>query len=356
MIRSIITGTGCYIPSVVVPNRAFENNQFFETDGSRISKGNETIIEKFQSVTGIYERRYAGTEQKASDLGFLAATAALNDSGIDKETLDYIIVAHNFGDVAAQSNRVTLVPSMATKVKSLLGIQNPDCVAYDIAFGCPGWIEAIIQANYFINSGDARRCLIIGTETLSRVIDEHDRDSMIYSDGSGAVIMEAFPTGTGGILAHKTRTYANGHAYFLTMDKSYSPLSQRREDLFLKMSGRKVYEFALSHVPELIKAVLDKAGLSIGDIDKVLIHQANEKMDEAILSRLFKLYDIDEIPAGIMPMTIGSLGNSSVATIPTLLDLIRKGNLQGHALREGDKVVMASVGAGMNINAVVYQF
>lgn len=354
MIRSVIAGTGCYIPSVVVPNRAFENNQFFEADGIPLTKDNETILAKFQSVTGIFERRYASGDQRASDLAVLSAKAALSDSGIDAETLDYIIVAHNFGDVAAQSNRVTLVPSMATKVKALLGIVNPDCVAYDIAFGCPGWIEAFIQAHYFIGSGDAKRCMVIGTETLSRVVDAHDRDSMIYSDGAGAVILEASDSNSRGLLAHKTRTYAHGYADLLAMGKSYSPTTERKDDLYLKMAGRKVYEFALSYVPDVIRVVLDKAGLSIHDINKVLIHQANEKMDEAILTRLFKLYNVDVIPEQIMPMTIGSLGNSSVATIPTLLDLIRKGNLTNHSLHAGDKVVMASVGAGMNINALVY--
>jgi 3-oxoacyl-[acyl-carrier-protein] synthase III len=355
MIRSVIVGTGSYIPEILVKNARFENHQFFQGDGSKLYKSNKSIIEKFAEITGIEERRYARTDQRASDLAFLAAMATLESSDIDKESLDYIIVAHNFGDVAVQSNRVNIVPSLASRVKAQLGIDNPDCVAYDLAFGCPGWVEAMIQADYFIRSGDARRCMVIGAETLSRVIDPHDRDSMLYSDGGGAVILEASPDDKG-ILSHKTRTFAADHADLLSMNISYSPFTGQKEDLFLKMEGRKVYEFALRQVPLVIQAAIDKAGLSLKDIDKVLIHQANNKMDVAILHRLFELYGIREIPEGIMPMTIGWLGNSSVATVPTLLDLILKGTLKEQKIKAGDKVIMASVGAGMNINALVYQF
>jgi 3-oxoacyl-[acyl-carrier-protein] synthase III len=353
--RSVIIGTGSYIPEVNISNDVFVNSEFFEKDGSKLYKSNRNIIDKFKEITGISERKYARQDQNTSDLALLAAHAAIKDAAIDPETLDYIIVAHNFGDVASESNRTSMVPSLASRVKSLLKIENPDCIAYDLPFGCPGWIEGVIQANYFIRSGDAKRCLVIGSETLSRVIDPHDRDSMIYSDGSGAVVLEAF-NGDKGIIAHKTQTYANGVANLLNMDQSYSPYNQHKRDLFLKMNGRKVYEFALSHVPALIKSLLDKSGITIDTVDKILIHQANDKMDQAILERLFKLCGKSNIPEGIMPMTIGWLGNSSVATIPTLLDLIRKNKLASHQINPGDTVVMSSVGAGMNINALVYKF
>jgi 3-oxoacyl-[acyl-carrier-protein] synthase-3 len=356
MIRSIIIATGSYIPEVVVKNKAFEKTQFFSKDNSKLYRSSKSIIEKFQEITGIAERRYAKPEQSASDLAFHAAKDALDSSGIDKETLDYIIVAHNFGDVAAHNNRVSTVPSIASRTKALLKIHNADCVAYDLPFGCPGWIEGLIQANYFIRSGDAKRCLVIGTETLSRVIDPHDRDSMIYSDGSGAVIVEGTTETKKGLISHKSQTHAFKDAFLLNMDHSYSKFVEEKKDIYIKMNGRKVYEFAISHVPLVIKAALDKANLSIDDISKVLVHQANDKMDSAILQRLFKLYGKETIPQDIMPMTISWLGNSSVATVPTLLDLIRKNKLNGHTIKEGDKIVMASVGAGMNINAVVYQY
>lgn len=121
------------------------------------------------------------------------------------------------------------------------------------------------------------------------------------------------------------------------------------------MNGRKVYEFALTNVPLVIKNVLDKAGVGIADVSKILVHQANDKMDAAIVERLFRLYGVDNVPEGITPMTIGWLGNSSVATVPTLLDLILKNKFDGQTISEGDKLIFASVGAGMNINAFLYQ-
>jgi 3-oxoacyl-[acyl-carrier-protein] synthase III len=356
MIRSVIAATGSYIPEVRVPNTDFLEHIFFEKQGVQVAKSNSTILQKFQEITGIAERRYARPEQRASDLGYLSALNAFETSGIEKETIDYIIVAHNFGDVAHKSNRIDMVPSLASRIKAQLQIRNPSCVAYDIAFGCPGWLEGVIQANYFIRSGDAKRCLVIGTETLSRVTDAHDRDTLLYSDGSGAIILEGTSDTTKGILGHKTETHACEHAMLLSMAGSYSPDAMTEKDLYLKMNGRKLYEFALSHVPQLIKKLLDRLDIGLDDIHKVLIHQANEKMDAAIVERLFLLYNSHKIPDGIMPMIISWLGNNSVATIPILLDLIMKNKLEDHKVKPGDKVVLASVGAGMNINAVVYEF
>ena len=355
-IRSIIAATGSYIPEHKVYNKDFLHHNFLNPDGSSIVGDKSRIINKFKEITGIDERRYASEDQKASNLAALAAQDALSSSGIDKETLDYIIVAHNFGDVAYRGNRIDMVPSLASRVKYQLQIANPYCIAYDLAFGCPGWVQGLIQADYYIRSGDAKRCLVIGTETLSRVVDQHDRDSMIYADGGGAAIIQASQQGTGaGVIAHLSKTYANEHAMLLTMDKSYNPEIDEK-DIFIKMNGRRLYEFALTYVPLLVKETLDKAGLHITEISKVLIHQANEKMDHAILERLFKLYNINEYLNAIMPMTISWLGNSSVASIPTLLDLIQKGKINDQQITSGDKVVFASVGAGMNINAVIYQF
>jgi 3-oxoacyl-[acyl-carrier-protein] synthase III len=354
MIQPVITGTGSHIPEIVVSNDSFLHAQFFDKDGGKLYKSNKAIIEKFAAITGIEERRYTAPDRNTSDLAYLAALEAIASSRIDKETLDYIIVAHNFGDVAAETNRTNQVPTLASRVKALLQIHNPDCVAYDLPFGCPGWVEGMIQASYFIKSGDAKKCLVIGAETLSRITDPHDRDSMIFSDGAGAVILETNDSASG-ILAHKTQTHAVGYIHALNMEHSSSQFSSEKGDLYIKMEGRKVYEFALKYVPVAIKSALDKAGISIDDVSKVLIHQANEKMDAAILTRLFQLYGKTHMREGIMPMTINKLGNSSVATVPTLLDLLVNGKLPGHSVQHGDILVMASVGAGMNINAIVYR-
>ena len=355
MITSYIRATGSYIPETVVSNTHFLHAEFFEKDNSHVGKGNDVVIQKFDEITGIQERRYANPTQNASDLGFLAAKDALNSSGIDPETIGKIIVAHNFGDITHASNRVDILPTLASRIKQKLQIHNPNCVAYDLPFGCPGWVEGLIQAHYFIRSGDVNRCLVIGTETLSRILDPHDRDSMIYSDGAGAVILEASTSGLG-IVAHKTQTHAIEHAMLLAMGPSFSADYERAEDRFIKMNGRKVYEFALNHVPLVVKEVLDKAKVCVSEVNKILIHQANNKMDEAIVERLFRSFGKQAVLSECMPMTISKFGNSSVATIPTLLDLIRKGKFDNHVINSGDKVIFASVGAGMNINAVLHQF
>lgn len=354
-IKSVIIGTGSYLPNRVVKNEAFLNHRFFEKTGEAIERDNAEVIQKFQDITEIEERRYANDDQLASDLGYLAAAEAIKDAGIDPETLDYIIAAHNFGDVKAGDTHVQIMPSLAAKIKHHLGIENPNCVAYDLPFGCPGWVQGIIQADYYLKSGDAKRVLVVGTETLSRVNDPHDRDSMIFADGAGATILEGRSTGTAGIIAHKTQSHTLKEAYYLYCGPSSNPAVQSN-DVFIKMEGRKIYEYALSNVPLVIKEAIDRAGLDISDIKKVLVHQANGKMDEAIAKRLFKLYGRTDMPEGTIPMTIATLGNSSVATVPTMLDLILKNNMQTHELNEGDTVVFASVGAGMNINAVVYTF
>jgi 3-oxoacyl-[acyl-carrier-protein] synthase-3 len=141
----------------------------------------------------------------------------------------------------------------------------------------------------------------------------------------------------------------------LYMGKSYKPDIMNKDDIFLKMHGRKLYQYALEIVPQTIKECLDKSNVHLSEIKKALIHQANGKMDDAILKRLFGLYDIVDVPKDIMPMTINWLGNSSVATIPTLLDLILKDQLKPHKINKGDTLIFASVGAGMNINALIYK-
>jgi 3-oxoacyl-[acyl-carrier-protein] synthase-3 len=351
-----IVASGNFIPEKRVTNEDFIKNQFTDSEGHTFHKSNREIIDTFKAITTIEERRYADKKTTTSEMAYKAAAMAVESSGIDKESLDYIIVAHNFGDISNHNTRLDMVPSLAARVKHSLGIANPNTVCYDIAFGCPGWLQALIQADYFLRSGDANRALVIGSEILSRVSDPHDRDSMIYSDGAGAVIVEAVESNSPiGILAHATRSDTLVYSQMLRMGKSNRPDPQDPEQIYLKMNGRRLYQYALETVPLAIKECLDKAGIAIGEVKKVLIHQANGKMDDEILRRFYELYGISEIPEGVMPMTISWLGNSSVATIPTLYDLIVKGKLEKHSITAGDIVIFASVGAGMNINAAVYR-
>ena len=404
-IYSVINGTGRYIPTTNVKNEDFLKSVFYDNYDKVSSKPSQESIDKFLEITTIAERRYVPENLLTSDIAFFAAEDALANAGIDKESLDYIIVAHNFGDIQSGSNRTDNVPSLAARVKHKLDIENPFAIAYDILFGCPGWLQAFIQADYFIRSGDAKRILVIGADVLSRISDPHDRDSMLYADGAGAVVLEARESSTPiGILGHVARSDTKGYLNMLKMGKSFkstgavdSRLSGDALDpnnLYLKMNGRRLYQYALETVPLAIKAALDKCGVHINEVSKVLIHQANGKMDEAILKRLYALYNISEIPDNVMPMSIAYLGNSSVATLPTLLDLIMRDNLShtgettgdsnestsgeafgtpngnatekqstsgeafgtpnNHSIQKGDKIVFASVGAGMNINACVY--
>lgn len=353
-VYSVIVGTGSCVPSRRVLNSEFLDKTFFDGSGERLKKGNQETIDKLAEITGIRERRYLADDQVSSDVGFLAAEDALRSSGIDRETLDYIIVAHNVGDVRPGVVRSDFIPSLATRIKHKLRIANPRTVCYDIVFGCPGWLQGMIQADYYIRSGDCRRVMVIGSEALSRASDPHDRDSMIYADGAGATILEARESDTPvGILSHAARTDSFDHAFMLWLGRSNDP-GHEGDELYIKMDGHKLYEYAVKTVPLVVKESVEKAGLGIGDIKKVLIHQANEKMDEAIVKRLFKLSG-GVYRSEVMPMIISWLGNSSVATVPTLLDLILKGKLEDHALAPGDDIVFASVGAGMNINSVVYR-
>ena len=249
-----------------------------------------------------------------------------------------------------------ILPSLASRIKYDLDITNPHCVAYDIIFGCPGWVQGLIQAESFIRSGMAKRCLIVGTETLSRVLDKHDRNSMIFSDGAGACVLEEkVEEKQRGILSSKAMTHAQEEAYYLYLGKSNHEEEDERIR-YIKMHGRKVYEYAMTHVPQAMKDCLDAADIDIHDLKKVFLHQANEKMDEGMIKRLYRLYGLRESPEHIMPMSIHRLGNSSVATVPTLFDLVRKGDKKDHVLHDGDLILFASVGAGMNINAVAYRY
>lgn len=409
---SVIVGSGCYIPTKKVPNSYFLNSEFYGSDSKRLEKPNEEIIKKFEKITDIKSRRYVEENLNASDIAYFAAQDALDSSNADKESLDYIIVAHNFGDVNADNRRSDTIPPLSSRVKNKLGIKNPQTIAYDIIFGCPGWLQGVIQANSFLKSGDAKRAMVIGVETLEKVSDPHDIDSMIYAEGAGAGIFESIESSEPvGILSHAFRSDTFEHSNLLHMSRSYNPNYEGKE-LFLKMDGHALYEYALKFVPGVVKESLDRARLSLKDVKKLFLHQANGKMDGTIAKRLFNLYDekiSEEVMKDIMPMTISWLGNSSVATLPTLYDLFVKGKLEdpnlieeekimpdvfetavkgsdsplGHLsssessiiqpllsskidqklerkkisykLNSGDIAVFASVGAGMNINSVVYK-
>ena len=355
-IYSVITGSGSYVPEKIVRNEDFLSNEFYDSSGERIFTPTTEIIKKFKEITTIESRRHAADDQTTSDLAKIAAERAIEAAGINKEELDYVIVAHNFAETSSENKRVNLMPILAALLKQKLGILNPGAVAYDILFGCPGWIQAMIQADYYIKSGDAKKILVVGVDILSRISDPHDRDSMIYSDGAAAVIVEGVQSDVPvGILGHITRSDNFEFSKMLYMGYSNNKEEAEKKEYYLKMNGRRLYQYALEFVPQTIKAGMDKLNLDINDVHKVLIHQANGKMDDAIIKRLFRLYGIKEVPEDIMPMTISWLGNSSVATVPTLFDLLVRGELDSQSATKDDILVFASVGAGMSINSLFYK-
>ncbi len=353
-LNTLITGMGSFVPTKVVKNEDFINKEFYSEKKEKLDSSGEDIIKKFHEITGISERRYMQNDVRLSDIAHIAAQRAIDDAGIDPETIDQIILAHNYGDVKFGSIQSDMVPSLASRVKYLLQIKNPSCVAYDILFGCPGWIQGIIQADAYIKAGIGKRFLVIGAEALSRMTDPYDRDSMIYSDGAGAAIVEGVEEDQKrGLLSSSMQTDASLEAYYLFNGESNKP-GYKPNTSYIKMFGRKIYEYAISKVPAAMELALNRAKLDVNDVNKILIHQANEKMDEAMVKRLYRLYKT-RVPEDIMPLSIRFLGNSSVATIPTLYDMILKGECPKHQIKENDILLFASVGAGMNINSFVYK-
>jgi 3-oxoacyl-[acyl-carrier-protein] synthase-3 len=354
MPNTIIIGSGSYLPGRIIGRDYFLGSEFYTEDGVKIDKPAEETIAKFVEITEIENRRFIEEDLSNSKIGYEAAKLAITDANIDQEELDYIIYASNFGEVTAHGY-ADFMPTMAARVKNKLGIRNRKCITYDMLFGCPGWVEAMILSDNLIKAKVARTILVIGAETLSRVTDPHDRNRMIFADGAGAVVVQATDEENVGIIAHNTICDNGPELDYLANGPSINKESDQTR-LFVRMQGRKIYEYALKNVPAAIKETIEDAGLSIEDINKILIHQANAKMDYAMIERLHKLYNVKDYDHSISPMTIQEFGNSSVATIPTMFDLIIKGKMEGQSFKEKGNIVMTSVGAGMNINAIVYRF
>ncbi|MFH1592076.1 MAG: hypothetical protein ABIB47_01780 [Candidatus Woesearchaeota archaeon] len=480
MRRSVITGTGCEIPSRVITPEFFLQSEFYDSEGNRhMNKDNPPrekttaeIVAEFQNTAGIIERRYVTEGVITSDLGYEASKKAIEASGVYPDSIDIIIFAHDFGDNETSGTHLDLVPSIASrikhglgivnpsavafdmighpsrlsrimgaitsedslvlndlkagsldkdvalraaeeflwrgdpealrelvvihhpeqttpslaeKVKSMLGISNPCTVAYDIVFGCPGWLQGVIQAGQYIQAGLANTVLVIGAEVLSKVADPFDRDGQIYADGGGASIVRAVDTTELiGILGYGMRSdtrdaEGNDLLYKLWMGPSNQP-GFKGDGLYLKMLGNDIYKYAVGKVPEVMRQCLEGIGLTPQDVAKAFLHQALERMDHDLLSKLMGVKPIvvrevvggktvkrrfvpPEIINRYMPMTVARLGNSSVATLPTLFDLVLRGDpdkllnggMSNHILNPMDLIMFASVGAGLNINAVSYR-
>lgn len=355
-LKTIITGTGTKLPERRIKNTHFLNHVFMDEKGNVNPKPQAEIVAKLEQITGIQERGYIPEEGDSVPLMYEGALAALNDWGKDKNLIDGIIVAHNAGNMLEGRQGFHTVPNMAALLKNKLEISNHECFAYDLLFGCPGWVQGIIQAHQAIQMGDANHVLVVGLEVASRLLDPHDLDSLILADGCGAVVISKADGDTqAGIISYATFSHAQDDISCIYLDRSYN--KDIDSPTLFKMNGKDVYKYATVWVPRVIKKALDKAGMDVSEIDMFLFHQANGKMLHAFANNLAQMYGIEGLSfEGKIPTTIEFTGNTSVATIPTMLDLIRKNKLGNYKIKEGMKVVFASVGAGMHCNALVYQF
>jgi 3-oxoacyl-[acyl-carrier-protein] synthase-3 len=347
--------TKTVLPDIRIPNSHFESNEFYDRSGVRIDRSGVEIVAKLESITGIKERRYIPPDQDSVQLMTDASRLAVEDAGLDVNDLLGIIVAHNAGNMIPQTTAFHPVPNLASCLKNALNCTNHSCFAYDVLFGCPGWLQSVIQAHQTIQCGDARHILVTGLEIASRLLDPHDVDSMILADGCGACVVSRSDDATKGIISYSTFSHAQDDNRIIYLGESNKKGVEG--SCYFHMNGREVYKYATEWVPKVIKDALDKANLSIEDVDMFLFHQANAKMQHAIVRNLAEVYGVSEdMFAGKMPSTIAFLGNTSVATVPTLLDLVLKEKLDGYRIADGQITMMASVGAGMHCNALVYQF
>lgn len=353
-LKTIIAATGTHLPERTISNAFFLDRTFLNPDGSPMAKPVEEIVAKLEQITGIKERRYISGQGDSVPLMTQTAENAIADWGKDRNEIDGIIIGHNAGNMLEGRDGFHTVPNMAALLKHSLGITNHNCFAYDILFGCPGWVQGLIQAHQAIQMGDAKNVLVVGVEVASRLLDPFDLDSMILADGCGAAILTKQESEKG-IISYATFSHALDDVACIYLDKSYN--KEWQDPTLFKMNGKDVYKYATVWMPQVIKRALDKAALTAADVDLFLFHQANGKMLHAFANNLAGLYQIEGLSfEGKIPTTIEFTGNTSVATIPTMLDLILKGKLEGYEIKEGMKVVFASVGAGMHCNALVYQF
>lgn len=323
MRRSVVRGTGHYLPERVVENSYFESML-------------DTTDEWIRSRTGIERRHFAAEGEFTSDLAIAAARQALERAGMVAEDLDAIVVATSTPDLT--------FPATATIVQAGLGMQRG--FAYDIQAVCAGFVFALSNADGLIRSGQADRVLVIGAETFSRIMDWTDRGTcVLFGDGAGAVILEAVEgegtSGDRGILATDLNSDGNLRE-LLYVDGG---VSRTGTVGFLRMQGNLVFRHAVEKLAATAKRVLDKAGLTPGDIDWLVPHQANLRIIAGTAQKM-------QLPMDKVVLTVADHGNTSAASIPLALSVA---DTQGK-FKPGDVVVTEAIGGGMSWGSVVLRW
>ncbi|WP_136649789.1 beta-ketoacyl-ACP synthase III [Paracoccus aeridis] len=323
MRRSVVRGTGHYLPERVV-----ENDFFAQTL--------DTSDEWIRSRTGIERRHFAAEDQRTSDLAIAAARAALDDAGMEADQIDAIVLATSTPDFT--------FPSVATMVQAGLGMTRG--FAFDVQAVCAGFVFALANADGLIRSGQADRVLVIGAETFSRIMDWTDRGTcVLFGDGAGAMILEAAEdSGTSddrGVLA----TDLNSDGRYKDLLHVDGGVSSTGTSGVLRMQGNLVFRHAVEKLADTAHRALDKAGLSAGDVDWLVPHQANLRIISATAQKM-------QLPMEKVVLTVADHGNTSAASIPLALSVAdRQGKFQ-----ERDVVVTEGIGGGLSWGSVVLRW
>ncbi|HEU0043819.1 beta-ketoacyl-ACP synthase III [Sphingomonas sp.] len=323
LLRSVVTGTGSALPV-----RRVSNAELAE----QVDTTDAWIVER----TGIRFRHIAGDGETTATLAADASRAALAAAGIDATEIDLIVLATATPDQT--------FPSSATKVQALLGI--PDCVAFDVAAVCSGFLYAVQVADSMLRTGIHKRALVIGAETFSRILDWEDRATcVLFGDGAGAIVLEGQqsddrPTARG-ILA--TRLHADGrHNDLLYVDGGPSTTGTVGK---LRMKGREVFRHAVVNLAAVLEETLELAGLTSADVDWVVPHQANSRILDATARKL-------GLPAEKVVVTVDQHANTSAASVPLALDVaVRDGRI-----KPGQLVVLEAMGGGFTWGAAVLRY
>ena len=327
MPRAVIRGLGAYAPQRILSNQDLEHMM-------------DTSDEWIVSRTGIRERRIAGPDEASSDMARIACERALRDAGLKGDDMDFICVATNTPD--------TIFPSTAARVQAQLASRPIPGV--DVQAGCTGWIYAITMAASMIESGVYHRILVVAADKLSSITDYEDRTTaVLFGDGAGAIVLEGRSDTSCGIIA----TYLNADgrgAELLSMPGGGSrwPASRQTVDErlhYLKMSGNEVFRFAVRAMPDAVEKGLQKARLTLQDMNVLIPHQANQRIIDAAMKH-FNLAECQVVK------NIDRYGNTSVASIPLAMQEVRE---EGR-LKDGAIVVLAAFGAGLTWGSVVIRW